>query len=1095
MSSPSLLRHHSARYFILRTPLLSADLLASWKAPTDGSPEAPSDADLTLGGDARSALRHQLRDIIARPDLAEALALASPSLSARVPDWLSAPTSARGRQIEERLIKYFLRASTRAIPFGLFAGWSVGVPGDGVALEIDTASFRRLSRPSAPCVFRLAAMLAREPAWRDVLRYHPNSCLSTSGGRLAFVARDDRDPDWASFSRVTAEPSLHADAALARARGGASFDELCAAILSCDPDLDAGEARDFVEQMIDAQLLVDDLTPLTTGPEPAQALAERLGTNAGERARAFRAACDLLRADDARPLGDPGRYERPRALLVEALSEPSSAAVTPGGERALGSDGLIRVDLYNPQDGVTLDGKVFSELLRGLEVHLRLTPATDELRRFRSDFAERYGAREVPLLEALDEEIGVGLDHGDAPESALLTGLWLEPPKTQPPPSAARGPGAETHLRERLFGLLRRGERELSLREGDLTALTPPRRAEVPSSFTAFATLLASDAEAIGRGDFLLELRGMVAASPADYTSRFSHADERLAELARAELRAQEEREPDVLFADLVHQPGASPTNLVLRPVLSGYEIPCAGASGAASDRILSLNELRLAVREDRLQLRWSGSHREVRVRVSTAHNYLVRRNLSVYRFLAQLADSHSPRSFQWDWGPLGLFPYLPRVTYGKCILSPARWRVPRSRFEVAARGQASERARAMRQLGAELELPSCVAIGEDDRRLPLDLDNPLCVDLLLAEAKRSPYLHLEEVLQQHHTLCVRDVRGQRFCHQLVVPFLDRRRAPASTRSSERRSYPASGSRVFAPGSEWLYVKLYCGPRTANAALHAIVEPLARAALTRGWADRWFFVRYGDPSWHLRVRFHGQSRQLLGELLPLLHERGAGWLDDGRIKSIQLDTYDREIERYGGPESMALCEEAFCADSEACMALLALSREDSGGELNVSHALVGIHRLLMDFGTRLDERSRLVTQIAESFATEFGIQGARESRVSAKCRQYRGRVELLLGDGDPAAAERLTRGAAAVLARRSARLEPVVRALHELERAGRLGVPLGNVIAALSHMHANRLISSSARAHEAMLYALLRRFYASALARRRRAATAGEVAP
>ena len=83
------------------------------------------------------------------------------------------------------------------------------------------------------------------------------------------------------------------------------------------------------------------------------------------------------------------------------------------------------------------------------------------------------------------------------------------------------------------------------------------------------------------------------------------------------------------------------------------------------------------------------------------------------------------------------------------------------------------------------------------------------------------------------------------------------------------------------------------------------------AARQSGAADGWFFVRYGDPDWHLRVRFHGEPARLHAEVLPALQAAAAPLLDDGRVWRLQLDTYEREVERYGGPEGVALAERLF----------------------------------------------------------------------------------------------------------------------------------------------------------------------------------------
>ena len=44
--------------------------------------------------------------------------------------------------------------------------------------------------------------------------------------------------------------------------------------------------------------------------------------------------------------------------------------------------------------------------------------------------------------------------------------------------------------------------------------------------------------------------------------------------------------------------------------------------------------------------------------------------------------------------------------------------------------------------------------------------------------------------------------------------------------------------RTFAPGSEWLYAKLYTGTATADRVLRDVLAPLVREALGSGWAGR-----------------------------------------------------------------------------------------------------------------------------------------------------------------------------------------------------------------------------------------------------------------
>src|SRR5262249_55544271 len=150
---------------------------------------------------------------------------------------------------------------------------------------------------------------------------------------------------------------------------------------------------------------------------------------------------------------------------------------------------------------------------------------------------------------------------------------------------------------------------------------------------------------------------------------------------------------------------------------------------------------------------------------------------------------------------------------------------------------------------------------------LPIDLDNVLAVDTLVELVKGRERATLVELFPGPDQLWARGPEG-RFVHELVVPFVRRSVATGGSPVAElagrqaSRPSPRAVQRRFPPGSEWLYAKLYTGPATLDQILRVVVKPVVEAVLRAGAADRWFFVRYGDPDWHLRLRFHGQPGRL-----------------------------------------------------------------------------------------------------------------------------------------------------------------------------------------------------------------------------------------
>jgi thiopeptide-type bacteriocin biosynthesis protein len=303
--------------------------------------------------------------------------------------------------------------------------------------------------------------------------------------------------------------------------------------------------------------------------------------------------------------------------------------------------------------------------------------------------------------------------------------------------------------------------------------------------------------------------------------------------------------------------------------------------------------------------------------------------------------------------------------------------------------------------------------------------------------AKGQKHVRLVELFPGPDQLLARGPEG-RFLHELVVPF--GRMRDASQRLQSSPSGASEVPRSFVPCSQWLFVKLYTSPATADEVLRDVIRPVVEQVLAAGAADRWFFIRYGDPDWHLRLRFHGDPARLGGEVLPPLQAATAPLLRDGRVCRVQLDTYEREVERYGGASGIVLAERLFQADSEAIVALAELFAEDAHGDLRWRLALAGMDLLLGDLGLDLDARLAVIRKTRDTFAAEFHANPKFEHQLAASFRKERKSLESLVYPTDAADASPAT--GVKVLRHRSQELTTVIRDLQACAQAGRLPVPL-----------------------------------------------------
>ncbi len=1055
---------------MLRTPLAPFATLAAW------SGDATTDVD---------ELRRRLRELVADPTIREAIFIASPGLVDAMPHWLVAPDDAAGQATERALVRYLSRLASRCTPFGLFAGITAGRlagpdEAEPTALTLSArASYRRNTRVDNDYLFAACAELAATPAIRAELTYRPNSGMYRTADRLRY-AEARLQGETRSYHLVAVEPSPYLDAVLARAADGATLSALVD-VLCADPEISTAEAEAYLLELIATQVLEPTLQAPVTGPEPlAHVVTTLRTTDAGRAAAAVLASVgDALDALDAQPLGvATDAYHAVAATLRAGLPTKVDLAR------------LVQVDLAKPADAAVLTHDVVDRIGAAVDAMRRIVGHRDDeaWATFRTAFNRRYESRTVPLVEVLDDEVGIGfggdIGGGTAP---LLATLDFPPTPGAPGPTAPWGRFQDA-LAARVGAALRTGATELVLGDADLDALAAPTPARVPATFTATCTLLATSPEALAAGDYDLFLRYADGGPGTRLLGRFCHTDPGIEALVAANIAAEQALRPDAVFAEIAHLPEGRIGNILMRPVLRSVEIVYLGLSGAPHSAQLPITDLTVSVVGDRVILRSQRLGCEVVPRLTSAHNFTAR-SLGIYRFLCAMAWQDGA-SASWSWGALDRLPFLPRVRWGRTIVARAQWRLStdelRALGKIAGDGPTARRATmaAVQTLRATRGLPRWVVLADGDNELCVDLDNELCVDSLVHLVKARTSATLLELLPAPDQLCVTSPEG-RFAHELMVPFV--RVEPAvALKPTPTPPAPVIDSPVprrFPPGSRWLYAKLYCGEVTATSILRDAVAPTVEEFRDR--TDGWFFIRYNDPGFHLRLRFAGEPQVLLAEVWPQVAARLEPLLAAGACWQVQLDTYEREVERYGGPAGMALCEQLFTADSDAVLGIVCLLTGDEGALASWQLALRGIDLLMSDFGLDVPAKLALITRIRDGFAAEFSVTTAFQRQLGATYRTHHPAIAGILAAAADDDDHPLSPGLA-LLATRSRTIAPIADELRARAGAGRLTTGLPDIIASVIHMFVNRLQVTAHRRQELVMYDLLRRHYEGVVARGRR---------
>ena len=273
--------------------------------------------------------------------------------------------------------------------------------------------------------------------------------------------------------------------------------------------------------------------------------------------------------------------------------------------------------------------------------------------------------------------------------------------------------------------------------------------------------------------------------------------------------------------------------------------------------------------------------------------------------------------------------------------------------------------------------------------------------------------------------------------------------------------------RTFVPGDEWLFFKVYCGVKTCDELLVKKVLPLAHRLMKERIIIRWFFIRYSDPDYHLRIRFLMRSTEDIGYVIIKTKYSLATYLKTNEVSKVVVDTYKREIERYGA-KYIELSEQVFHAGSECVTTILKSLKGDS--ELRWQAAFLIVNSLLSSLGLDLGQKKELIERMNESFLKEFNFNIHNSKNLNDGYRIKRKAISDLVSGLDKDDMCSLMRK----------HVKTYVKDVADI--IGDISIDKLNISSFL-HMEMNRLFASNNRLNEMAVYNFLLRHYKSEIAK------------
>lgn len=284
-------------------------------------------------------------------------------------------------------------------------------------------------------------------------------------------------------------------------------------------------------------------------------------------------------------------------------------------------------------------------------------------------------------------------------------------------------------------------------------------------------------------------------------------------------------------------------------------------------------------------------------------------------------------------------------------------------------------------------------------------------------------------------------------------------------------------NRCFIPGSEWVYYKIYTGLKTSDNLLVNIIKPLTENLLERGIIDKWFFIRYCDPQFHLRIRFHLANPVFSHQLVSAFYESVMPLVLNETTWKIQIDTYVREIERYGY-STIDIVENLFYFHSRVIVSFLGTINNDFDETKRWLFGLKFIDHIIDECSFNKEGKIIFVKNHRNNYLLEFNAARNIEITLDKKYRKECKRIRDVLYNQDefsPFFAETLSLFSKEI----SIELSKVI----DIKNNNQLKTSFDVLVSSIIHMMLNRLFKSKQRTNELVLYYFLDKFLESESAR------------
>lgn len=626
-------------------------------------------------------------------------------------------------------------------------------------------------------------------------------------------------------------------------------------------------------------------------------------------------------------------------------------------------------NIYTSKEYLQIDSQVYFEkkmlgknvrekveMIGNLLFHFASSnPEYEYITEYKERFIDKYGFQTaVPLLEMLDEEIGIGapLDYKNPKSRRITRNIAKNDKKIQ-------------YIKNMLYGkafLSGNNEGIIYLYDSDIETIRNKFvengywKEHLPYSFELYLSIIADSIDELNDDKYHLLFSGCNASSAAGNSfGRFSDfvegGQEYIHDILVKELELTEN------IAELYEQPRVGRTaNVEITNVNAPLQI-ISSINSVNDIKKYDLNEIYIGIDADNM---FYAKVNNNKLYIKTTNMMNTSFGSNAYRFLRDISTLHSKidiSSMLLPFKNQGT-PFSPRIVYDNLILAPKSWYIDEAVWTYS--GKDIKLIRSMiEQWKKKYRVPDLINYEELDNILLLNLNNDLHIKLLYQIFVKKKNIILTEVFPKYW---IKDTNGNTHNNEFVFSFVkkaDTNIVKDDSLCTYKEKFNTNNKRSLFIGEEgWFFFKFYIDIARVDSFISTNIKQLVNELISKKICSQYFFIRYCDTREHIRFRI-----KIIENNNSLFWEHYLIWQNQCKEEGILFDvstcTYEREIERYGGFKLIEYAERFFMEDSILVQEILCLQEETSDfWKDSDAIAILCINDLMINWGMNIDEREK-----------------------------------------------------------------------------------------------------------------------------------------